>query len=67
MQHLRARTKAFDMVGISVCTSSAAGVDLLSLRELMGHSSPETTASYVHLSAASLAREYAAARKVIEQ
>lgn len=46
---------------------AAAGVDLLSLRELMGHSSPETTASYVHLSAASLAREYAAARKVIDQ
>ena len=27
---------------------AAAGIDLLALRELMGHSSPETTASYVN-------------------
>ena len=44
---------------------AAAGVDLLVLRELMGHASPETTARYVHLSADSLAREYAAARSVM--
>ena len=29
---------------------AAAGIDLLVLRELMGHASPETTAAYVHLS-----------------
>jgi len=44
---------------------AAAGIDLLALRELMGHSSPETTASYVHLSAEQLAAEYGAARAAI--
>ncbi len=42
---------------------AAAGIDLLVLRELMGHASPETTAGYVHLSAATLAAEYSAARE----
>jgi site-specific recombinase XerD len=41
---------------------AAAGVDLLALRELMGHASPETTARYVHLSSDTLAAEFAAAR-----
>jgi integrase/recombinase XerC len=41
---------------------AAAGIDLLALRELMGHVSPETTAGYVHLSVEQLAAEYAAAR-----
>jgi len=41
---------------------AAAGIDLLALRELMGHASPETTARYVHLSVEHLAAEYAAAR-----
>jgi integrase/recombinase XerC len=41
---------------------AAAGIDLLVLRELMGHASPETTAGYVHLSAATLAAEYETAR-----
>jgi integrase/recombinase XerC len=41
---------------------AAAGIDLLVLRELMGHASPETTAGYVHLSVATLAIEYQAAR-----
>jgi site-specific recombinase XerD len=41
---------------------AAAGIDLLVLRELMGHTSPETTACYVHLSIEQLAAEYAAAR-----
>lgn len=41
---------------------AAAGIDLLVLRELMGHVSPETTAGYVHLSADSIASEYAMAR-----
>lgn len=42
---------------------AAAGIDLLVLRELMGHVSPETTAGYVHLSAATIAAEYTAARQ----
>jgi integrase/recombinase XerC len=42
---------------------AAAGVDLLVLRELMGHASPETTASYVHLSFETLAAQYAKARE----
>jgi site-specific recombinase XerD len=42
---------------------ATAGMDILALRELMGHSSPETTARYVHLSPVTLAAEYAAARK----
>lgn len=42
---------------------AAAGIDLLALRELMGHASPETTAGYVHLSVETLAAEYARARE----
>lgn len=41
---------------------ATAGIDLLVLRELMGHASPETTARYVHLSSETLAAEFAAAR-----
>ena len=41
---------------------AAAGIDLLVLRELMGHASPETTAGYVHLSPETLATEYHRAR-----
>jgi integrase/recombinase XerC len=41
---------------------ATAGMDLLVLRALMGHASPETTAGYVHLSPQTLAAEYAAAR-----
>lgn len=41
---------------------AAAGIDLVVLRDLMGHASPETTARYVHLSDEHLAAEYAAAR-----
>jgi integrase/recombinase XerC len=44
---------------------AAAGIDLLVLRELMGHVSPETTAGYVHLSNEHVAAEYAAARTVM--
>lgn len=44
---------------------AAAGIDLLSLRELMGHASPETTSRYVHLSVEHLAAEYAAARATL--
>ena len=43
---------------------AAAGMDLLVLRDLMGHASPETTAGYVHLSPETLAAEYATARAV---
>ncbi len=45
---------------------AAAGMDLLVLRELMGHASPETTAGYVHLSVATLAAEYGAVRARLE-
>lgn len=45
---------------------AAAGIDLLALRELMGHASPETTARYVHLSVAQLAADYAAARAAMD-
>lgn len=41
---------------------AAAGIDLLVLRELMGHASPETTAGYVHVSPERIAAEYAKAR-----
>jgi integrase/recombinase XerC len=41
---------------------AAAGIDLLVLRALMGHASPETTACYVHLSPETLATEYERAR-----
>jgi hypothetical protein len=37
MQHLRARTKAFDMVGISVCTSLQAGNDITVIALWLGH------------------------------
>lgn len=43
---------------------AAAGIDLLVLRALMGHASPETTAGYVHLSDEHVAAEYTAAREV---
>jgi integrase/recombinase XerC len=46
---------------------AAAGIDLLVLRELMGHASPETTARYVHLSPGGLAAEFAAARAVMDR
>jgi site-specific recombinase XerD len=42
---------------------AAAGIDLLVLRQLMGHASPETTAAYVHLSPGVLADEYTRARE----
>jgi len=42
---------------------ATAGIDLLVLRELMGHASPETTAGYVHLSAETVAAEFARARE----
>jgi site-specific recombinase XerD len=41
---------------------ASAGIDLLALRELMGHANPETTAAYVHLSPETLTAEYARAR-----
>lgn len=41
---------------------AGAGIDLLVLRDLMGHASPETTAGYVHLSIETLSAQYAAAR-----
>ena len=44
---------------------ASAGIDLLVLRALMGHVSPETTARYVHLSVEQLAAEYGAARATL--
>ncbi len=44
---------------------ASAGIDLLALRELMGHVSPDTTARYVHLSIEHLASEYGAARATL--
>src|SRR5487761_1572792 len=41
---------------------ASAGIDLLALRDLMGHASPDTTARYVHLSSDTIAAEFAAAR-----
>ena len=46
---------------------AAAGMDLLVLRELMGHVSPESTARYVHLSAQTLAEQYATARAAMNR
>ena len=46
---------------------AAAGVDLLVLRELMGHSSPETTAAYIHLSPEALAAAYRDAREAAQR
>lgn len=46
---------------------ASAGIDLLVLRELMGHASPETTARYVHLSPGTIAAEFAAARAVLDR
>jgi site-specific recombinase XerD len=44
---------------------ASAGIDLVVLRDLMGHASPETTAGYVHLSVETLALEYAKARQAV--
>lgn len=41
---------------------AAAGIDLLVLRDLMGHASPETTAGYVHLAPDTVAAEWARAK-----
>ncbi|MGH3461312.1 MAG: tyrosine-type recombinase/integrase [Kribbellaceae bacterium] len=46
---------------------ATAGIDLLVLRDLMGHASPETTARYVHLSVETLGAEYSQARQRAEQ
>lgn len=46
---------------------AAAGIDLLVLRQLMGHASPDTTAGYVHLAPETLAAEYRRARQATGQ
>lgn len=43
---------------------AAAGIDLLVLRELMGHAHVETTAAYVHLAPETIAAEWARAKQV---
>ena len=79
-QSLRRRATRFDNIGLNHSARgklmkhiratgkqlAAAGIDLLALRELMGHASPETTSRYVHLSIEHLAAEYAAARASLE-
>jgi len=42
---------------------ASAGIDLVALRDLMGHTSPETTSLYIHLSPQKLAEEYEQARR----
>jgi len=42
---------------------AAAGIDLLVLRELMGHVHAETTAAYVHLAPETIAAEWARAKQ----
>ncbi len=44
---------------------AAAGIDLLVLRELMGHAHAEATAAYVHLAPETVAAEWASAKKVL--
>lgn len=50
------------MVGISVSTSSEAGVDLLVMQALMGHDHADSSAAYVHLAPVHLRASYDAAR-----
>ncbi len=44
---------------------ATAGIDLLVLRELMGHAHAETTAAYVHLAPETVAAEWARAKQVL--
>jgi len=44
---------------------ASAGIDLLVLRELMGHAHTETTAAYVHLAPETVAAEWARAKQVL--
>jgi len=45
---------------------ATAGIDLLVLRELMGHAHVETTAGYVHLGGAAIAAEWARAKEAMQ-
>ncbi len=44
---------------------ASAGIDLLVLRELMGHAHAETTAAYVHLAPETVRAEWARAQRVL--
>jgi integrase/recombinase XerC len=44
---------------------ASAGIDLLVLRELMGHAHAETTAAYVHLAPETVAAEWARAKQAL--
>jgi hypothetical protein len=46
MQHRTPKTKAFDMVGLSDCTSFDAGVALRDVQEAASHADPRTTMRY---------------------
>lgn len=49
MQRQSARTRAFDIVGISVSTSSGAGVDVRTIAGRLGHADPAITLrTYAH-------------------
>lgn len=44
---------------------ATAGIDLLVLRELMGHAHAETTAAYIHLAPETIAAEWARVKQVL--
>jgi len=46
MQQAPPQAQAFDMVGISVCTSFDAGVALRDVQEAANHADPRTTMRY---------------------
>ena len=48
MQHTEPNHRAFDMVGISVFTSSATGASTRELMHRMGHSSAAAALRYQH-------------------
>ena len=43
MQHTKTEEEAFDTVGISVCTSITAGVDVRTVAGRLGHRNASTT------------------------
>lgn len=45
---------------------AGAGIDLLVLRELMGHAHAETTAGYIHLSDETISAEWSRAKKAMQ-
>jgi len=58
MQQPPPQAEAFDRVGISVCTSSNAGMSLQGLMALLGHVTPEMTLRYAALASPTLRAAY---------